>query len=73
MWREGAQSVRGALTSLLVDGWLLVDIGIWAGGLCGEGARADEEEDMLMVAEAKSVKRRETNGREEGRNSWAPA
>lgn len=53
---KGPRSQRGALTSLLVDRWLLVDVGIWAGGLCGQGARADEE--MLMVGEAGSVKRR---------------
>lgn len=29
----------GTLTSLLVDGWLLVDVGIWAGGLCREQKR----------------------------------
>jgi hypothetical protein len=30
---KGPWEVRGAPTSLLVDGWLLVDVGIWAGGL----------------------------------------
>lgn len=54
-----------ALTSLLVDGWLLVDVGIWAGGLCGQGARADEK-DMRMVGETGSLRRRAQMG-------WAPA
>ena len=38
----------GTLTSLLVDGGLLVDIGIWASGLCGEGATVDEKEVVMM-------------------------
>lgn len=48
-WREsGCWSLRGTLTSLLVDGGLLVDIGIWASGLCGEGATVDEKEVVMM-------------------------
>lgn len=55
---------------MFVDGWFFVDIGIWAGGFCGEGVRVDEEEDMLMVVEVTLVKRMEINGRGEGRNLW---
>lgn len=47
-WEQGCWSVRGTLTSLLVDGGLLVDIGIWASGLCGEGATVDEKEVVMM-------------------------
>ena len=47
-WERGCWSVRGTLTSLLVDGGLLVDIGIWASGLCGEGATVDEKEAVIM-------------------------
>lgn len=61
-----SSSGRGALTSLLVDGWLLVDVGIWAGGLCGQGARADEK-DMLMVGETGSLRKRAQMGWEKAR------
>lgn len=44
--RKGAQVSSGNLTSLLVDGWLLVDVGIRAGSLCGEGANVYEKEDV---------------------------
>lgn len=65
--RKGAQVSSGNLTSLLVDGWLLVDVGIRAGGLCGEGARADEKEDVLLAGEAGSVMRMEASGMGEGK------
>lgn len=65
--RKGAQVSSRNLTSLLVDGWLLVDVGIRAGGLCGEGARADEKEDMLMAGEAGSVMRMEASRMGEGK------